>query len=277
MLAALILAIADLAALIYLKGLLRRKPAVLAVFLVFALSTPTLADSHSQDEVPAAALQTRLAYFMTGEPGQDAKSRAGLRGLSFVVNRRTAARLGEPVGIDPARDELAFYPLIYWPLGTATTELSEQAVDRINAYLDRGGTILFDTVEGDRGGNVAGDLARRLALPSLVPVGADHVLGRAFYLLKSFPGRWTGGKLWVEGTSERVNDGVSPVIIGGNDWAAAWAMDDAGKPLYALVPGGARQRELSLRFGINLVMYVLTGNYKADQVHLPSIIRRLRQ
>jgi hypothetical protein len=43
------------------------------------------------------------------------------------------------------------------------------------------------------------------------------------------------------------------------------------------VPGGERQRELAFRFGINLVMYVLTGNYKADQVHLPAIIRRLGQ
>ena len=120
-------------------------------------------------------------------------------------------------------------------------------------------------------------MARRLGLPPLAPAGADHVLGRAFYLMKSFPGRWTDGGLWVERTSERINDGVSPVIVGGNDWAAAWAMDDAGRPLFALSPGGERQRELSYRFGINLVMYVLTGNYKSDQVHLPSIIKRLRR
>ena len=67
------------------------------------------------------------------------------------------------------------------------------------------------------------------------------------------------------------------MIAGGHDWAAAWATDDAGRPLFALNPGGSRQRELAFRFGINLVMYVLTGNYKSDQVHLPSIIERLRQ
>ena len=77
--------------------------------------------------------------------------------------------------------------------------------------------------------------------------------------------------------SFRVNDGVSPVIVGCHDWAAAWALDDARKPLYPLVPGGERQREMAFRFGINLVMYVLTGNYKADQVHVPAIMERLGQ
>ena len=30
-------------------------------------------------------------------------------------------------------------------------------------------------------------------------------------------------------------------------------------------------------FGVNLVMYALTGNYKEDQVHVPSILERLGQ
>ena len=45
----------------------------------------------------------------------------------------------------------------------------------------------------------------------------------------------------------------------------------------ACVPGGERQRELAMRFGVNLVMYVLTGNYKSDQVHVPAILERLGQ
>ena len=103
------------------------------------------------------------------------------------------------------------------------------------------------------------------------------MLGRAFYLLQEFPGRYTGAPLWVERASDRVNDGVSPVIAGGHDWAAAWAMDADQHPMFAVVPGGKRQRELAYRFGVNLVMYVLTGNYKADQVHTPTILNRLGQ
>ena len=118
-------------------------------------------------------------------------------------------------------------------------------------------------------------LARALDIPPLAPIAPDHVLTRAYYLLGDFPGRWKGGKLWVERAGERVNDGVSSIIVGGNDWAAAWALDDTQQPLFAVVPGGDRQREMAYRFGINLIMYTLTGNYKSDQVHLPSIMRRL--
>ncbi len=76
---------------------------------------------------------------------------------------------------------------------------------------------------------------------------------------------------------DRSNDSVSPVIVGGNDWAAAWAVDEDGRNPYATVPGGARQRTLAYRFGVNLVMYALTGNYKGDQVHVPAILERLGQ
>jgi hypothetical protein len=84
-----------------------------------------------------------------------------------------------------------------------------------------------------------------------------------------------GGTVWVERSGEHVNDGVSSVVAGSDDWAGAWAVDDAQRPLFAVVPDGERQREQAYRFGVNLVMYVLTGNYKADQVHLPAILERL--
>ncbi len=54
-------------------------------------------------------------------------------------------------------------------------------------------------------------------------------------------------------------------------------MDETRKPQFPVVPGGERQREMAYRFGINLLMYVLTGNYKADQVHVPAIMERLGQ
>ncbi|HJU19232.1 MAG TPA: DUF4159 domain-containing protein [Stellaceae bacterium] len=83
--------------------------------------------------------------------------------------------------------------------------------------------------------------------------------------------------MWVEPAGDHVNDGVSTVIVGANDWAGAWAIDDEGRAMFPVVPGGEPQREMALRFGINLVMYVLTGNYKADQVHVPAILERLGQ
>ncbi|MGH7039985.1 MAG: DUF4159 domain-containing protein, partial [Stellaceae bacterium] len=160
--------------------------------------------------------------------------------------------------------------------------------ERINHYLETGGTILFDTRDGDSqtpgpfGGAalMAARLKRLTAgirLPPLAPIPPDHVLTKSFYLLHEFPGRWDSGTLWVEPAADHVNDGVSTVIVGANDWAGAWAVDDAGQPMFPCVPGGEAQREMAIRFGINLVMYVLTGNYKADQVHVPAILERLGQ
>ncbi len=63
-----------------------------------------------------ASLETRLAYVVTGNGETDRISKAGLSGLSKVLNARTAVEPGEPMGIDPARDELVFFPLIYWPV-----------------------------------------------------------------------------------------------------------------------------------------------------------------
>ena len=110
-----------------------------------------------------------------------------------------------------------------------------------------------------------------------MPVPPDHVLTKSFYLLHEFPGRWNNGPVWVEQVEDRVNDGVSSVIVGGNDWGGAWAVDEQGRPAFPCVPGGEPQREMAMRFGVNLVMYVLTGNYKSDQVHVPAILERLGQ
>ena len=76
-----------------------------------------------------------------------------------------------------------------------------------------------------------------------------------------------------------LNDGVTPVVIGGNDWASAWAIGDSGRFMFPVGRGlqGERQREIAIRFGVNLIMYVLTGNYKSDQVHVPDLLNRLGQ
>ena len=70
---------------------------------------------------------------------------------------------------------------------------------------------------------------------------------------------------------------MTPVVIGGNDWATAWAILPNGAPKYPIGSGFAaeRQRELAYRFGVNLIMHVLTGNYKSDQVHIPDLLDRL--
>ncbi|MBO6519668.1 MAG: DUF4159 domain-containing protein [Rhodospirillales bacterium] len=278
-LAALVLFLVDMAAGLWVRAggrSIRPMASTAAVVLVVAgLASPVHADEKFALE---NSLETRLAYLETGNPRIDETSQRGLVGLTFMLARRTAAELGPPQGIEPGIDDLTFFPMIYWPV-TPDFELDNVSALAVKEYLKNGGTVLFDTQ--DRGGGAQAqalrELAVRLDLPPLVPVEEGHVLTRSFYLMNDFPGRYAGAGIWVERAGERVNDGVSPIVAGSNDWASAWAMDDAQRPMYPVVPGGERQREMAFRFGINLVMYVLTGNYKADQVHLPAIMKRLGQ
>ena len=204
-----------------------------------------------------------------------------------------------PVLVDIETAELAIFPFLYWPVTDTSPVPGADAYARLNRYLRSGGMILFDTRDAEiarlTGGTTgAGRRLQRIAsgldIPPLEPVPADHVLTRTFYLLADFPGRYQGGTLWVEAAPgdaqlvegmpfRNLNDGVTPVVIGSNDWASAWAVDDQGMPLLPVGRGttGERQRELALRFGMNLIMYVLSGNYKSDQVHVPALLERLGQ
>ncbi len=293
--AALLLLISDMIATMALRGLLplgggRRRAAgraaagaVVAILAATAVPPPTARAQDSSPEVDealaiAATRDTRLAYVLTGDPAVDEISRAGLLGLGRALRRRTAVEPGLPFGADLEKDELAFYPLLYWPVTATQRPLSPRARRKVNDFLRTGGMIIFDTREaGSRTDGRRGlrRIAAGLEIPLLVPVPDDHVLTRSFYLLQEFPGRWNGGVVWVEQQDQRINDGVSSVIVGGNDWAAAWAIDEAGRPMFPVVPGGEAQREQAYRTGINMVMYALSGNYKADQVHLPAILERL--
>jgi hypothetical protein len=253
----------------------------------FATVHPAQAEPLTDKEIIAATEEAHLAYVRTGAPEVDATSKAGLKGLTSVLLQRTSADVGDPVGLDIETDELNFYPLIYWPITSAEKQPSPAAIARLNKYLANGGLIFFDTADQNvagisEGGGSPGtqrlqELTQGLDVPPLVPIPADHVLTRAFYLLKDFPGRWIGGSLWVEAANSRINDGVASIVVGSNDYASAWAVDDYGQPLYPVTPGGERQRELAFRFGVNLVMYAMTGNYKSDQVHVPAILERLGQ
>ena len=280
---AVLLLAADLLIALGLRGLLglRMAGAALVLLVLFGASA-----AHAQPLETGIfpALATRLGYIVTDDTQVDAVSKTGLEGLSEYVNRRTAATLVEPDPVVPGKTDLSFYPLLYWPITADAQPLSPGAAAALNDYMSQGGIILIDTRDSGSGEGFApgtGPALRRVAkglvIPPLAPLTTDHVLARAFYLLQDFPGRYTGDTVWVQRDQDRTNDSVSPVIIGGNDWAAAWAVDSEGRNPYAVIPGGARQRTLAYRFGVNLVMYALTGNYKGDQVHVPAILQRLGQ
>ncbi|WP_158809499.1 DUF4159 domain-containing protein [Beijerinckia sp. L45] len=279
----------------------RAVPAALALMLAgFALvpaPTPAHAASPATEISPrdmASALQTRLAYVVSGDARVDEISKQGLSTLSATLTNRTSLNAGEPVGIDPAKDDLAFYPLLYWPVVAGVPQPSPAATAKIAAFMRQGGTIVFDTRDAlstRSSGPPTAETAwlRQLLadvdVPELEPVPPSHVVTKTFYLLDAFVGRYASGQTWIEALPPaigdtanrpaRSGDGVSPIIVTGNDLASGWAGDEYGEALYPLVPGDPRQHEMALRGGVNLVMYTLTGNYKADQVHVRDLLERL--
>jgi hypothetical protein len=311
---AIILLLIDALAALWLSGALarlggRRRAAVAGLLAASLAAGFAVADARaqtapaSQERIPTfraddieAALNTRLAYVITGDREQDEISRQGLTGLSRALASRTALDPADPIGIDLARDELAYYPLLYWPMVASRPVPPEGAIRKIESYMKNGGTVIFDTRDAlnSRGGASATPetaLMRRILatidVPDLEPIPKDHVVTKTFYILEGFIGRYATGRNWIEVLQRnaeqdrtrpaQAGDRVSPIIITSNDLAAAWAVDRLGQPRFPLVPGDARQRELAIRGGINIVMYALTGNYKADQVHVPALLERLGQ
>ncbi|NKB51170.1 MAG: DUF4159 domain-containing protein [Rhizobiaceae bacterium] len=310
--AAILLLALDCLAVLWMAGALRRIPQFAAVLLVGGLTIAVavaipLHRAQAQESTGAAApaaaidfedtLRTRLAYVITGDAQLDSLSKKGLTGLTNFIASRTSLEPGQPVGVDISKDELAFYPLLYWPITTMGTVPDDKTMARVDAFMKSGGSVLFDTRDQLQGGfgsrRISSETQRlreillSLDIPPLEPVPDDHVLTRAFYLLSVFPGRYLEGKLWVE-TSEareadavdrptRQGDGVSSILITSNDMAGAWAIEADGSASLPVVPPNPTQRTYAYRTGVNIVMYTLTGNYKSDQVHIPALLERLGQ
>jgi hypothetical protein len=305
--AAFLMLIADSLIVLFMNGAFARLPkarsATVATLLLalgaFAAMSPT--DARADDPKPGDEQifdrldTTHLAYVRTGEDDVDRISEQGLQGLSEFLTWRTTLEPGQPIGLDISKDELSFYPIIYWPVSASAPMPSSAAISRIDAYMRAGGTVLFDTRDQfsslDTGATSANGerlqaILANIDIPPLEPVPEDHVLTRSFYLLTNFPGRYNGSPLWVEsrqGAAKTTSglsssgDGVTPIMITGNDFAGAWAVDAQGAPVLPTVPPDEMQREHAFRSGVNIMMYMLTGNYKADQVHVPALLERLGQ
>ncbi|MEO1040117.1 MAG: DUF4159 domain-containing protein [Pseudomonadota bacterium] len=252
-----------------------------SVVLTGLIQSPAMAQTPPPSPALENALDVRLAYVLTGDARIDAMSEAGLTGLSREITRRSAIEPVAPRGVDIETDPILYFPVLYWPVTLDAPSLSQDAAEKLEAYIQAGGLIVFDTQDAAEAAARIGPhpgLVRVLEavdVPALMRAPEDHVLTRTFYITDGFPGRHSGGAVWVEADPDGSSrDGTSGVVIGSADWAAAWAVSPDGG-FMAPVEGGARQREMAYRFGVNLAMYALTGNYKEDQVHVSAILERL--
>lgn len=282
----------DILTSLFLRGYLKRSATISSAMVVVLCGFSLNGYAQSPSNVPNAALHTRLAYILTPDPTINAASKQGLEGLSKFINDRTSLQLASPQGVNPSKDNLAFYPILYWPI-TADLQPDSQRNDALNNYIAHGGLLVLDTQGHDSSASIeplhvdqfAGEASgtsqalksatEGLKIPALSRLSDKDLLSRTFYILHEFPGRYNAMPVWIAQSNPLVNDGVSSVIVGENDWAHAWAVNPDASPTYPIFPNTEEQRNLSYRFGLNLVMYALTGSYKADQVHVSALLKQL--
>lgn len=146
---------------------------------------------------------------------------------------------------------------------------------RLKSWLESGATLFVDTAGGTGSGSdfdeaFRAEMERIFPRSPLFRVPAEHVLYRSFYRL-DYPAGRIIDKPYVEAVSL---EGRLAVIYSQNDVVAAWCRDPTGQWEFPVSPGGDGQRQIALRFGLNVVEYALCQDYKDDQVHVDYLLRK---
>ena len=230
---------------------------------------PSRAFGMGEDERFTVA---KLKYANAG--GWDPRSSA-IRRMLLEVEKRTSIKVRTDVPVvTPESKQIYSQPFLSMSGESAFGALSSDAVQNLRTYLKAGGFLLIDSAEGIQDGPFTSSAKRAIEriFPDrqLSPIPKDHVLYKSFYLIDKPVGRVAAAER-MYGIYE---DDRLLLVLSPNDLMGAWARDNFGNWEYSVAPGGHRQREMAFRLGINLAMYALCINYKADQVHVPFILRR---
>lgn len=229
--------------------------------------------SGGRGDDPAPFRLARLALADLPDPHPTA-----LRRLALALDKRTSLiPHGEPAEVRPTDADLFRYPMLWLTGDRAFAPLPEPAILRLRRYLTFGGFLFIDSAEGRAGGAFDASARRLMArlLPGDLPrrVGDDHVLWRAFYLLKGPAGRVEA----ITHAEAVERDRRLTVLYSQNDTCGAMARDGFGRWEHDVVPGGEGQREMAFRYAVNTVMYALCLDYKEEQAHIDFILRTRRQ
>lgn len=207
---------------------------------------------------------------------------AALSRLFWDAGKRTAINFAaSPVPVDLERsDDLFFQPLLSWSGEKAFAPLSEKARARLARHLRYGGMLWVDcpTADGPFAQSVVRELDAVFPQKPMEPLKPDHVLFKSYFLIKRAVGKTTergdGGSTGVVAIEV---SGRAAVVMTTCDCLGAYERDQFGTYTFSCQPGGEAQRERAFRFGANLMMYATCLDYKADQVHIPFILKKRRR
>ena len=199
-----------------------------------------------------------------------------LRRLLWETGKRTSiqvARDATPVAPDDI--EIFYQPLLVWTGSGELAALSSDIRNRIARHLRFGGMLWIDAPSPSDPFALAAreELTRLFPKETLSPLPNDHVLFRSYFLLEKVLGRNDEQK---EAHAILLSERLA-VLVTENDMLGAYERDRFGTWRFDCVPGGEAQREQSFRFGVNVMMYATCLDYKADQVHIPFIMKKTRR
>ncbi|MDC3091076.1 DUF4159 domain-containing protein [Rickettsiales bacterium] len=225
-------------------------------------------------------MENRIGYILSGNEQIDNLSENGLNVISRFVSAKTASIFDTPKSIALDKDNLYFYPLIYWPIISNLNEIKVEEKKKIESFIEDGGLLLIDcnieksSLEFSMCFRNIEFFFRTMQISKFTLLNNKNPISKSFYLLNSFPGR-RNNDVYVAYNNSKSTDNAASIILGDNYWAEAWAKDEQNRYIFPLLENMENQRLLSLRFGLNLIIYALTGNYKTDQVHIPEILKRM--
>jgi Domain of unknown function (DUF4159) len=259
------------------KSLKKLRFLALVIFALFLY--PNISKAQ---EIGQKSDDLRLSYLQTQDAKTNEQARVGLLGLARELQKRTNVEPHSIIEINPDKDDLAKQPIIYWLLPPNPAPLSENAKLKLNNFMRHGGILFIDTrgkgMDKKRAQALLQNSLNGMVIPPLEKVPLNHVLGKSFYLLNNFSGFYQNSNLWVESSAssnQSANDGVSPIIISDGDFARAWAQSNH-LAKYGLNDDNIT-REMPYRVGINIYLYALSGQYKTDQVHIRTLLNRIKK
>jgi hypothetical protein len=144
-----------------------------------------------------------------------------------------------------------------WIIGCANTDgFSGKITQALSDFVERGG-IIFADLSGAGSNSSCRQFYEGLALkiagsPGLVHLSADHPVYKSFFLMNSQ--NFSGADVSL--TTKR-----SAIILSENN----------------LKQRILNRNDDALKAGVNIVLYMLSGNYKSDQIHTRQILNRLKK